>query len=61
MQKRLETVEEGRAVPLDELAAILRRARLRLAGEIVWRFDGRRERACVVMEPDPAPPPEELL
>jgi len=53
-----ENVEEGRGIALAALADWLRRARLRLAGEIEWRRIGKRERACVVMEDDPAPAPE---
>jgi hypothetical protein len=59
MHKPPETVGEGQAIPLDDLAEVLARARLRLAGEIAWRLIGGRERACVAMEPNPAPAPEE--
>ncbi len=58
---KIEPIGEGQAVPLDQLPEVLARARLRLAGEIEWRLIAGQERACVVMEPDPTPPPEELL
>ena len=61
MLKPPETVEAGRGVALEDLADVLRRAHLRLAGEIEWRSIGGRERACVVLEGDPAAPPLEPL
>jgi hypothetical protein len=59
MHKPPETVGEGQAVLLDDLAEVLARARLRPVGEIEWRTVAGRERACVAMEPNPAPAPEE--
>jgi hypothetical protein len=59
MHKPPETVGEGQAIPLGDLAEVLARARLRLRGKIVWRTIGGRERACVAMEDDPTPAPEE--